>query len=154
MEPNKDYKFKGKKVTEFPIAQKGKNIKYSELPYSENDIKNFYDKMLTSDWYKQRLIDNGYGISNSSLSTPYASMSKLFTSNDDMNNEVNKIIESRRKVIKNIPITLNKDYSTSYTNITDWNQQDINLNPIDARDLGLNARHERYNKGAELRLLT
>ena len=140
MEPNRDYKFKGKKVTEFPIAQKGKNIKYSDLPYNENDIKNFYDKMLTSDWYKQRLIDNGYGISNSSLSTPYASMSKLFTSNNDMNKEVNKIIESRRKIIKNIPITLNKDYSTSYTNITDWNQQDININPDEINELRVHPR--------------
>ena len=43
-----------------PIAQDGKNINYSELPYDEKDIKSFYNKMITSPWYKDRLIKNGY----------------------------------------------------------------------------------------------
>ena len=43
-----------------PVAQDGKNINYSELPYDEANIKNFYNKMITSPWYKNRLIKNGY----------------------------------------------------------------------------------------------
>ena len=42
-------------------AQNGTNIDYSKLPYDESDIKSFYNKMIGSPWYKQRLINNDYG---------------------------------------------------------------------------------------------
>ena len=41
-------------------AQDGTNVDYSKLPYDENDIKGFYNKMISSPWYKNRLIKNGY----------------------------------------------------------------------------------------------
>ena len=41
-------------------AQDGKSVKYSELPYDEQDIRKFYNQMITSPSYKQRLINNGY----------------------------------------------------------------------------------------------
>ena len=41
-------------------AQNGSNVDYSKLPYDEHDIRGFYNKMITSPWYKDRLIQNGY----------------------------------------------------------------------------------------------
>lgn len=43
------------------VAQDGTSVDYSKLPYDENDIKGFYNKMISSPWYKNRLIKNGYG---------------------------------------------------------------------------------------------
>lgn len=40
--------------------QKGGQKPYSEKSYDEADIKDFYKKMVGSDWYKNRLIKNGY----------------------------------------------------------------------------------------------
>lgn len=41
--------------------QKGGEVRYSELPYDEQDIRKFYGQMIGSDWYKQRLEEAGYG---------------------------------------------------------------------------------------------
>lgn len=48
MLPNHDYKFRGKKVREYPIAQTGK------------DVKAFYSEYLNSPNYKTRLQKQGY----------------------------------------------------------------------------------------------
>ena len=140
MEPNKDYKFKGKKVTEYPIAQKGKSIKYSKLPYDVKDIKNFYDNMLSSPWYKERLINNGYGIFNPSLSYPETVVARTFTSNDKMEKEVEKIMSSRRKSIRNLPV-YNNDYdSTSYYHDPNINYKEVNLNNDQLNSLKIHPR--------------
>ena len=140
MEPNKDYKFKGKKVTEYPVAQKGKSIKYSKLPYDIKDIKNFYDNMLSSPWYKERLINNGYGIFNPSLSYPETVVARTFTSNDKMEKEVDKIMSSRRKSIKNLPVYNNDYSSTSYYHDPNINYKEVNLNNDQLNSLKIHPR--------------
>ena len=40
--------------------QKGGSVDYTKLPYDTRDIKNFYGKMIGSDWYENRLEKNGY----------------------------------------------------------------------------------------------
>ena len=58
--------------------QKGGKI--SNLPYDVNDIKNFYNTMITSDWYKNRLIKNDYGKDN------VVNLMNTIAINDDYNN--------------------------------------------------------------------
>jgi hypothetical protein len=53
MEPGKNYKFKGKKVTEYPMAQKGKKLTKEQLKQNIDkflaDQKPFYDKLMAQD---------------------------------------------------------------------------------------------------------
>ena len=42
-----------------PLKKELKKVKHT---YDKNDIKSFYNNMLGSNWYKDRLINNGYGI--------------------------------------------------------------------------------------------
>ena len=63
MLPNKEYFFENtSNVYEIPTYQKGgkKEVDYIQLPYNVNDIKSFYNKMINSPWYKERLAKNGY----------------------------------------------------------------------------------------------
>lgn len=41
-------------------AQDGANVNYSELPYDLKNIKQFYNTMFDSNWYKERLEKNKY----------------------------------------------------------------------------------------------
>ena len=40
--------------------QKGGSVDYTKLLYDPKDIRDFYGKMIQSDWYKNRLEKNGY----------------------------------------------------------------------------------------------
>lgn len=53
MEPGKDYKFKGKKVTEYPVMQSGGKL-------YDDDVQQFHYDYINSPKYKERLIRSGY----------------------------------------------------------------------------------------------
>lgn len=52
MKPGKNYKFKGKKVTEFPVAQNGSKLSKEEV----DDVKNFIINYHKSPMFKQRVM--------------------------------------------------------------------------------------------------
>jgi hypothetical protein len=66
MFPGEEYKFKGKKVTEYPIAQNGRATSADSLEVYNNSmaIRNYYENLEKKGWYKQpEVID----LSSSSL---------------------------------------------------------------------------------------
>ena len=109
MEPGKDYKFKGKKVTEYPVAQKGKTIKTSNMPYDVNDIKKFYNNVYNSDWYRDRLINNGYA----NVVKPKGP----YFGNIKDENKVDKIINVRKKALDNLNY---REESSAKVSRTPW----------------------------------
>ena len=52
MKPGKNYKFKGKKVTEFPVSQNGSKLSKQEV----DDVKNFIINYHKSPMFKQRVM--------------------------------------------------------------------------------------------------
>ncbi len=47
-------------ASQIELKQKGGSVDYTKLPYDPKDIRDFYGKMIQSDWYKNRLEKNGY----------------------------------------------------------------------------------------------
>lgn len=42
------------------VFQSGGQVDYNKVPYDVKDIKNFYNDMTSSTWYRDRLMNNGY----------------------------------------------------------------------------------------------
>ena len=82
--------------------------------YDVNDAKDFYDKMLGSNWYKERLLNNGYGLKNPDAGIIKTKVNTIIESNDDQEYKVNNLVKDRRKGIRNVNLTVNPKENTYF----------------------------------------
>ena len=76
-----------------PLKKELKKVKHT---YDKNDIKSFYNNMLGSNWYKDRLINNGYGITEPSSGKLETQIVKKLMPTSMMTSNVNALIKERK----------------------------------------------------------
>ena len=138
MQPENDYFFENtSKVLEIPQFQNGGKYMVNNRVIDENDVKSFYNKMLNSDWYKQRLKNNGYGYFNTSNDD---FITALFSINGK-DERVNKIIDARNKNVQSTSFDPNGYFgSTSYKRDTKNLSKRIVMNPDELNYLKIHPR--------------
>ena len=107
--------------------------------YDTNDVKAFYDKMLSSPEYKKRLLNNGYGLENPNEGIFKTKLKTLIEPTTTQNYRVNQLIKNRREGVKNINIKANPDERT-YFNRNGVVDPYINLSAGQLKDLKVHPR--------------
>jgi hypothetical protein len=150
MKPGKDYKFKGKKVTEFPMAQRGVDLTKKNFKTQVNNVGKFMLSYYNSPKFKERAMNSGYGKKTIEDDPTIIELNKEKDPNFKYVEPFIKERENRKQAVKNARFHLNlKDqgqaldeegditssYSDMFDNKTKKKIDKIVLNPLTDRYL-------------------
>lgn len=104
---------KKKNLSKIPTSASSAKVMNGHI-YNISDIKTFYDKMLSSDWYKNRLLNNGYGLEKPDVGKTETKLRTFIESSDAQSLKVNNLIKNRRAGVKTVDVTVDDNDSTYY----------------------------------------
>lgn len=130
-----------KVISDPPTSQKDSNPKMvNGKVLDESGVMDFYNQYLSSDWYKKRLLNNGYGLSGEEKGIEDTIKNNQAMSLTERTQRVDQLIRNRTNTVNSTELRVSDDDKTHYY------KQGINISPREMRMYGDNpnsvAAHE------------